>query len=285
MRLAIIGRKGQLAQATLALAERRGLSVISFSRKEWPLEKVFPIPSNLIRFAPTHLLLAAAYTAVDKAELEPGKAFAVNALSTARIATWCKEEGVRLLYPSTDYVFDGEKRSGYWFDDLPNPLSAYGSSKWWGEQAALSAPGTLVARTSWLYGLGPSSFPFKVINRARKGEVAVVDDQFSTPTWVGTFARLVLDLAAVEVEGIVHASAKGKCSWHTFAQQLLLRVGYSGEVGFLNTPSLALPARRPIFSQLCENRWEIWGITPPPVWEEDLDSFFGREIREETTQY
>lgn len=276
LRVAIIGAGGQLGQVAAALAARRGWAVQRVGRRDLTLERAVEVPAGVERFGPTHLLVAAAYTAVDRAEEEPGLALAVNALAVGRLAAWAGARGVRLVYPSTDYVFAGDKGAPYLPDDPPSPINRYGESKALGERGALACPGALVARTAGLYGVGPGHFPAKILRAARAGApLRVVDDQVGSPTWVVSFARTLLDLMAAGVAGVVHAACAGEVSWLGLASEALRLAGYRNEVEGITTQSLALPARRPARSALAETRWAEWGVAPPPPWQGALASFFG----------
>lgn len=276
VRLGIVGETGQLAQAAAALARRRGWPTLCLSRESLPLERPADPPESLARFSPTHLLVAAAFTDVDGAESSPGRALAVNALSVGHLAAWCGPRGVRLVYPSSDYVFPGKEEGSYRPGEAPAPLSRYGESKAQGEREALSCPGALVARTAWLYGLGKGHFVEKIRVAARAGRpLAVVDDQIGSPTWVVAFASTLLDLVSARVEGVVHAACRGEASWRDLAVRALSVLGVEAEVGRLSTADLGRPARRPSRAVLTEDRWEAWGVPPPPTWEDALAAFAG----------
>ena len=277
MRLGIIGRTGQLAQAAAVLARRRGWTTLRLGRARLGLEQAVDPPAALAAFRPTHLLVAAAYTDVDGSEREPGLALAVNALAVGRLAAWAALHGVRLVYPSTDYVFDGAKDAPYLPTDRPSPLGRYGESKALGEREALACPGALVARTAWLYGLGPGHFPAKILRAARGGRpLRVVDDQSGSPTWVFAYARTLLDLMAAGVEGVVHAACSGATSWYQFATEILASLGLPNAVEPVATADLGQLARRPQAVRLEETRWPEWGVVPPPPWKEALASFLGQ---------
>jgi len=166
MRLAIIGKYGQLAQAAQACAKIKKIKHVSFSRKEFPMQKALSF-ERLDEFRPTHLLIASAYTFVDKAEEEQGLALAINSFSVGKLSEWCIRNSVKLVYPSTDYVFDGNA-GNYRFSDKVNPVNFYGKTKMLGEVEAQRVPGSIIARTSWLYGIGPNHFPEKIIQAARR---------------------------------------------------------------------------------------------------------------------
>jgi dTDP-4-dehydrorhamnose reductase len=211
----------------------------------------------------------AAYTDVDGAESHSDVAHAVNADGARNVAAAAK----RVLYVSTDYVFDGTKPAPYVESDAPNPLSAYGRSKLEGERATLDAnPRALVVRTSWLFGAGGPNF---VATMLRLGEerdaIDVVDDQVGRPTFSGHLAQALVALAQGEDTGVLHVAGGGACSWFDFARKIFVSARVDIQVRPCSTEQFPRPAPRPANSMLASER----GAPELPSWQEGLDAYMG----------
>ena len=209
----------------------------------------------------------AAYTDVDGAESDPESAHAVNERGAGNVA----EAAARVVYVSTDYVFDGTKPSAYVESDPVNPLSAYGRSKLAGERATLTAsPHSLVVRSSWLFGPGGRNFVTTMLRLAEEQErVDVVDDQVGCPTFTGHLAEALVELAEGSGHGFLHVAGSGACSWHEFARAIFDRAGVETELRPCTTAQFPRPARRPANSALASDR----GAPELPAWQEGLDAY------------
>jgi dTDP-4-dehydrorhamnose reductase len=225
---------------------------------------------------------------VDKAEAESGLAYAVNAEAPAIMAEEARRLGVTLVHFSTDYVFDGRKKTAYVETDAPNPLGVYGASKLAGEQAVRDAGGLhLVFRTSWVYGLRGKNFLLTMQRLAReRDEIGVVNDQFGAPTWSRSIAEAVAQVLAMwlapgtrednrrALAGTYHLSCAGQTSWHGFAGAILAAMQRSGETTArlkpITSADYPTPARRPVNSVLSNARLSgAFGIVLP-AWDEAL---------------
>jgi dTDP-4-dehydrorhamnose reductase len=211
----------------------------------------------------------AGYTNVDGAEAEPDTAHAVNAEGARNVA----EAAARVLYVSTDYVFDGTKAGPYVESDPVNPLSAYGRSKLAGERATLTAsPQSLIVRTAWLFGAGGGNFVATMLRLGEeRGELDVVDDQVGCPTFTGHLAEALLALAEGHGHGFLHVAGAGSCSWFEFARAIFERVGMDVTVRPCTTAEFPRPARRPANSVLASER----GAPTLPSWQDGLDAYLG----------
>jgi dTDP-4-dehydrorhamnose reductase len=237
-RLLITGAGGQLGRA---LAEEfAGDDVVALTRADWDVSA--PPPPDMP--VPDVVLHAAAWTDVDGAEADPQEAAAVNVGGTANAASL----GAPLVYFSTDYVFDGTKRTPYLESDGPHPVSAYGRSKLHGEGAA--GEGAWIVRSSWLFGPTGHNFLRTMLRLgAERDEVAVVDDQIGCPTYVGHLAAATRELLDRE-PGLWHVAAAGECSWKEFAEAIFEEAGIDCRVRAISTADLARPAARPAYSVL-----------------------------------
>jgi dTDP-4-dehydrorhamnose reductase len=210
---------------------------------------------------------AAAWTDVDGAESDPQGAAAVNVGGTAHAA----ELGAPLVYVSTDYVFDGSKRTPYVESDAPNPLSVYGRTKLLGEAAA--GENAWVVRSSGLFGWTGRNFVRTMLALgAERDEVAVVDDQRSSPTYVGHLAEALREVVELP-PGVWHVAAEGECTWAEFAEAIFGEAGVACRVRRVSTEELGRPAPRPAYSVL---RSEREGAPRLPHWREGLRACLGR---------
>lgn len=277
----VTGAGGQLGRAVLAEAQRRGLSAIGRSHTELPVEDADVVHRQLAEIRPKAVLHCAAWTDVDGCEGDPERAELINGRGAARVAEACREIRARLVYVSTDFVFDGQGTRPYREDDPVAPLSVYGQSKLAGERAVLEYPGFAVARTSWLFGPGGRNFPKAILARAKSGEpLRVVNDQTGSPTLTLDLAAALLDLAQSDAPGgVYHAANDGSCTWHEFAQQILARAGLGDvTVDTMSSAELGRPAARPAYSVLdCSKLAAVRGGKGLPHYLDGLDRYLATE--------
>ena len=215
----------------------------------------------------------AAFTAVDDAERDEERAWAINAGGAENIATACSNEGARMIHLSTDYVFDGRATDPYAEDAARNPQSAYGRSKQAGEDAVRNAlpNGATIVRTAWLYGAGGHSFVATMLAKARAGEaVKVVTDQVGQPTWTMDVAERIRHLLAAP-SGIYHATNAGSCSWWDLAVAIYESVGAPTTLVTRTTSdAFQRPAPRPAYSVLADGAAASQGIPAMRSWRDAL---------------
>lgn len=223
--------------------------------------------------APDVIVNCAAYTRVDLAESEEAAANAINGSAVELLATAANEIGARLIQISTDFVFDGEKRTPYEVNDRTNPLSAYGRSKLLGEIAAAHAEKHLIVRTSWLFGVHGANFVEAIRNQIRKGTnpLRVVHDQRGRPTYTPHLARAIIRLAMQEAQGVVHYADADECSWFDFA--CAIADGSGIEVKPVTSEEFPRPAKRPAYSVLSTERYERVTGVRPESWREGLGEY------------
>jgi len=216
---------------------------------------------------PDVIVNAAAYTAVDQAESEPELAMRINGVAPGVLAEEAKRGGALLVHYSTDYIFDGAKRSPYVEDDAPNPLGVYGRSKLEGEvRIRGSGCRHLIVRTAWVYGQG-SNFVHAILRQAEKGApLRVVNDQLGAPTWATDIATVTAGLLAAQVEGTFHASAAGAASWYEVALEILRLAQRRAEVRAVSTAEYGAKAPRPRYSVLDNSKLRAAGIAPIDEW-------------------
>jgi dTDP-4-dehydrorhamnose reductase len=251
-RILITGAAGQLGRA---LAEEFP-AAIALARDDWDVE----LPPPLELEAPDLVLHAAAWTNVDLAEGHPQEAAAVNVGGTAHVA----ELGAPLVYYSTDYVFDGAKGAPYVESDPPNPVSVYGRTKLHGEAAA--GERSWIVRASGLFGATGTNFVRTILRLGREQEeLAVVDDQRTSPTYVGDLAVATRELLA-RPPGIWHLAAQGDCTWAEFAEAIVDEAGLGTGVRRISSAEADRAAQRPAYSVLRSEK----GAPALPHWRDGL---------------
>jgi len=231
---------------------------------------------------PEWIVLAAAYTDVDGCESEPELAIAVNRDGAVNVASAAKQVGARLVFVSSDYVFDGKKTAPYEIGDVRNPQSVYGQTKAEAEIELLELmPDCCIARTSWLFGVGGKCFPDTILKlAASRPALDVVDDQRGCPTYANDLARTIIQLCRKNAAGIVHATNAGDCTWFEFAQEIIKSSGLATTVRPVSSRQMARPAPRPAYSVLSPTGLRALGIEMPS-WRDALRRYL--EQRETPT--
>jgi dTDP-4-dehydrorhamnose reductase len=223
---------------------------------------------------PEWIILSAAYTDVDGCESNRDLAFAVNSEGAVNVARAAREVQSRLLFVSTDYVFDGSKRTPYEITDPRKPASVYGESKAMAEERLLELlPDICIARTSWLFGHGGKCFPATIVKlAASRPEISVVNDQRGSPTFTRDLARALAQLCRASARGIVHVTNAGDCTWYDFATEIVRESGLSAKVKPVTTADFPRPARRPAYSVLSPASLNAYQITMPN-WQDALQRY------------
>ena len=230
---------------------------------------------------PTHVLNTAAWNAVDAAENESRRAFALNAEAVGTLAETCQRLGARLVHFSTDYVFDGAKRAPYAETDAPNPLSAYAVSKLAGEELARQrCEQALVIRVSGLFGVGKSAgkggtnFVETMLGLARERRpLRVVADQVLGPSYTLDVARIVWRVVASGHTGLCHVTSAGATSWHDFAREIFRLEGLVPSLTPVTSAEYGARARRPLYSVLAHDALRALGIAEPQAWQPALVAY------------
>lgn len=277
MRIAITGAGGMLGQ-DLAAVLREKHDVLALDHGACDVSEEAAARRVFCDWRPKLVVNCAAYADVDGCELDPERAFAVNARGAGHVARAAEQVGARVFYISTDYVFNGEKQTPYQEDDPTGPISLYGRSKLEGEQQTFgpngAGAGHLVIRTSWLYGLRRPNFVEKVLADAQsQPQIVAVADQISCPTWTLDLSRKIAELAETSACGVLHVVNGGQCSRQEMARAIVERSPRPVPVGAIYWKDLCRPARRPAYSVLGCRRWEQLGLAPLPHWREALEEY------------
>lgn len=276
MKIVITGAGGQLGY-DLSRVLRSVHEIVAWTRMQFDVSNEREVTEKLRLERPHVVVHAAAYTNVDKAESDKEKAYQVNAMGALHLAQVCEEIGAKLVYVSTDYVFDGRKGSAYTEADAPNPINIYGESKLLGEKfVSMTCRKHYIVRTSWLYGSKGTNFVTKVIEKARSGgPLHIVDDQIGSPTYCLDLALFIRSLIETDHYGLYHASNQGECSRYEFAQHILQEAGFAQVSLFpVHTDAFPpLPAARPMYSSFLHHAITMNGLTPLRDWRSALYFF------------
>lgn len=275
MKVLITGAGGQLGQDLLRVLAPRH-ECIGWTRQEFDVTDRRLVQERTARLRPDAIVHAAAYTQVDLAEAHPDDAFMVNAFGACHMAQAAAAIDAKLVYVSTDYVFDGRKGEPYTEHDPTNPLSAYGESKLLGEKFVRAfCSKHFIVRTSWLYGKHGSNFVTKILAQAeRRKELTVVDDEVGSPTYTYDLAECIGWLLPTERYGVYHAANRGWCSRAQFAEAIVRLGGWDDvRVVPIRSDQLALPAARPAYSALDDAALRHAGLARMREWQPALKAF------------
>lgn len=283
MKVFVTGVRGQLGYDVVNECKKRGYEVIGVDIEEMDITDANAVERVITAACPDVVVHCAAWTAVDAAEEAENipKVRAVNAIGTQNIANVCKILGCKLIYISTDYVFDGQGTKPWGSDQKDyRPLNVYGQTKLEGE---LAVAGTLekyfIVRIAWVFGLNGKNFIKTMLSVGKKYDtVRVVNDQIGTPTYTYDLARLLVDMAKTEKYGYYHATNEGGyISWYEFACEIFRQAGYPTKVIPVTTQEYGLSkAKRPFNSRLDKSKLIENGFTPLPDWKDAL----GRYLKE-----
>jgi dTDP-4-dehydrorhamnose reductase len=261
----ITGAGGMLARAVVTELDSRSHDVITFDRSALDVTDGAAVAAAVKRTRPYAVVQCAAYTNVDEAERQEAVAARVNADGTAHVARACRDAGARLVYPSTDYVFDGSATAPVPPDAPTGPVNAYGRSKLAGEVMAATSMDALTVRTSWLYGAGGRHFVGSILRRAAAGQpLRVVDDQRGAPTWTRDLAGMIVGLLERDAPaGVYHATNGGATTWYGLAVTALEIAGIDAVVTPVTSAAFPQAARRPAYSVLdCSRTYALVGTAP-----------------------
>jgi dTDP-4-dehydrorhamnose reductase len=272
MRVAVLGASGLLGK--YLLREWRSDEVIGFSSRDLDIRDEAQVRNAMAMQRPDWIVLAAAYTDVDGCESDQELAFQTNTVGAANVAKAAQEQGSRLLFVSSDYVFDGMKTSPYETDDPRNPKSVYGRSKAEAEIGiAKVLPDACIVRTSWVFGLGGKCFPDTILKlAATRTEIEVVNDQRGCPTYALDLARAICHLCSNDSAGMVHVTNAGDCTWFEFASEIVRQAALPTIVHPTTTDKFPRPAPRPKYSVLSANSLLKYKLQMPP-WQEALKNY------------
>jgi dTDP-4-dehydrorhamnose reductase len=277
MRLLVTGGAGMLGQAVAAVATRLGHDVIALSRTDLDITDADHVRRVIAAAEPRAVINCAAWTDVDRAETAESVATAVNGEGAGNVARAAAESGARLVHVSTDYVFDGSKRTPWVESDPVGPIGAYGRSKLVGEEAVAAAGADhAIVRTAWLFGAGGRNFVDTMLALGGdRDEVDVVADQVGSPTWAAHLAEGLVEVAERRGDvGVFHAAGAGACSWYELAVEIFARSGVRCRVRPTTAERFSRPAPRPAYSVLGSER-DAAPVLPP--WQEGVAGYLAEK--------
>lgn len=282
MKVLITGANGQVGHALQATAPL-GVELVALDRAALDIGDGDAVNAAIAQASPDLIINAAAYTAVDRAEIETDLAWQVNGKAPGLLAEAASANGARFIHISTDFVFDGTAGTPYRPESPTNPLGTYGASKLAGEQASIAAdPSALIVRTAWVYGTHGNNFVRTMLRlMAERDEVKVVADQVGTPTYATGLAKALWALHAACATGVHHWTDSGAASWYDFAlaiQEEALVLGLlsrSVPVIPIATSDYPTPARRPSYSILDKSAAVALIGAPAPHWRVHLRDMLG----------
>jgi dTDP-4-dehydrorhamnose reductase len=261
-----------LGRDVVRACELRSHRVLGLTHAELDIADGPAVDATIARLRPDAVVNCAAWTDVDGAEKHETDALRINSEAAGVVSAAAASVGATVLYPSSDYVFDGNKTRPYVESDLTAPLSAYGRSKLAGETStAVANQRHMVVRSSWLYGANGRNFVETMLALgAGQPEVLVVADQVGCPTYTAHLAASIAELIEGEAFGIHHVAGAGSCSWYEFAQEIFDQSGTDCRVMAATTDMLERPARRPAYSVLGTERSDARAL---PTWKQGLAAY------------
>ena len=275
MKYLITGVKGQLGYDIVRELEKRNEhEYLALDAAEMDITDQDRVREVITEYQPDAIFHCAAYTAVDKAEDNVEACEKVNVEGTRNIAEAAREVDSKLIYLSTDYVFDGTKEGKYTPEDPTNPKSVYGNTKYLGELEALKVLKHYIVRISWVFGINGHNFIKTMLKLAEThDEVSVVSDQIGSPTYTVDLARLLVDMAHSDRYGIYHATNEGECSWADFAEYIFKANGKDTKVNHITSEEYPQKAYRPRNSRLSKDKLVENGFDRLPTWQDAVDRY------------
>lgn len=280
IKVLVTGSNGQLGKELKKIAASfPQIEFIFLSREDLPIHHFEMVRHYFNTHHPQYCINCAAYTAVDRAELEKDRAFQINGEAVGVLAAICKEHQCKFIHISTDYVFDGTATVPYTEDSPTNPKCVYGASKLEGEKQALQFnPGSIIIRTSWLYSEYGKNFVRTMVKLMKeKDEINVVNDQIGSPTYAADLADAILQIiifntqhSTLNIQGIYHFSNEGIINWYEFAVAIKELIGSNCKINPIPTSAYPTPAKRPPYSVLNKTRIQSTFSIHLKDWRESL---------------
>ena len=282
MKFFITGVNGQLGyDVKRELLERGYTDILAPTRVDLDITNEDAVKKMIREYRPSVIFHCAAYTAVDKAEEEQEKCYQVNVLGTKYLTEAAKEVGAKIIYISTDYVFDGTKEGLYQIEDKVNPVNYYGKTKYLGENFVFKYENHIIVRISWVFGINGKNFIRTMLNLAESHkELNVVCDQIGSPTYTKDLAGLLVNMFLSNVKGLYHVTNEGYCSWYEFAEFIFKESRKKVKVHPILTKDYKTIAKRPLNSKLSKESLDDIGIKRLPEWQDAVSRYL-KELKEE----
>ena len=277
MRVLVTGVKGQLGYDVMNELAGRGHEGIGVDIQEMDITDAASVEKVITEAAPDAVIHCAAYTAVDAAEDNVDLCRRVNAGGTENIARVCKALNCKMMYISTDYVFNGQGTRLWEPDDKREPLNVYGQTKYEGELAVETLEKFFLVRIAWVFGVNGKNFIKTMLNLGKtRDHLTVVADQIGSPTYTYDLARLLVDMIETDRYGRYHATNEGLCSWYEFACEIFKQAGMNVTVSPVTSDQYPAKAKRPMNSRMDKSKLDEMGFKRLPSWQDAL----GRYLKE-----
>ena len=276
MKVLVTGAKGQLGTDLMNELEKRGIESIGVDVQEMDITDKEACMRVISESKADAVIHCAAYTAVDAAEDNVDLCRKINGEGTRNVALACQATGAKLMYISTDYVFDGQGTRPWEPDDSRSPLNVYGQTKYEGELAVEElVEKFFTVRIAWVFGVAGKNFIKTMLRLGKeRGAVSVVDDQVGSPTYTYDLARLLVDMIQTDYYGRYHATNEGFCSWDEFACEIFRQAGMDEvKVTPVSSDQFPVKAVRPANSRMSKAKLEENGFEPLPTWQDALGRF------------
>ena len=282
MKFFITGVNGQLGyDVKRELLERGYTDILAPTRVDLDITNEDAVKKMIREYRPSVIFHCAAYTAVDKAEEEQEKCYQVNVLGTKYLTEAAKEVGAKIIYISTDYVFDGTKEGLYQVEDKVNPVNYYGKTKYLGEDFVRAYDNHIIVRISWVFGINGKNFIRTMLNLAESHkELNVVCDQIGSPTYTKDLAGLLVNMFLSNVKGLYHVTNEGYCSWYEFEEFIFKESRKKVKVHPILTKDYKTIAKRPLNSKLSKESLDDIGMKRLPEWQDAVKRYI-RELKKE----
>lgn len=278
MKVLVTGANGQLGYDVVKRLKSNDIECLGTDINDFDITDENQVRTFIKSYSPDVVIHCAAYTAVDKAEDEKELCYKINVAGTKYIARVCKEIDAKLVYISTDYVFDGRGDQPFKVTDKPDPVNYYGRTKYEGELAVQDVLDKyFIVRISWVFGINGNNFVKTMLRLGKeRGQVSVVNDQVGSPTYTYDLAEVLPDMIRTEKYGIYHITNRGFCSWYEFACEIFRQAGMDVKVTPINTDEYPTKAKRPHNSRFATAGFEI-----DRSWKDALKDFINNYIKSE----
>ncbi len=275
MKFLITGASGQLGyDVKLELLNRGYYDILSPSSNVMDLRNKDSVRDTILDYKPDIVFHCAAYTAVDKAEDERELCSDVNINGTKYIVDACSEVGAKLIFISTDYVFDGSKDGFYLEDDKVSPINYYGKTKWLAEENVRGYDNHIITRISWVFGINGNNFVKTMLKLSdTRDEISVVSDQIGSPTYTKDLSKVLVDMALSDKKGTYHVTNDGTCSWYEFAKYIFESNNIDIVVNPIKTSDYPTKAKRPHNSRMSKEKLMNDGFSMLPDWKDAVDRY------------
>lgn len=275
MKFLVTGVNGQLGYDIVnELKKNLQYDIFAPNREKMDITNEKNVKEIVESYHPDVIFHCAAYTAVDKAEDDRKNCYNVNVNGTKYLVESASKVGAKIVYISTDYVFDGSKEGIYEVEDEISPINYYGETKWLGEEEIRKYPNHIIARISWVFGINGKNFVRTMLNLAlTKKELGVVCDQIGSPTYTEDLSKLLVEMVEKDVVGTYHITNEGYCSWYDFAKYIFEINEIDIKVNPVFTKDYKTVAKRPLNSKLSKEKLVDDNFKKLPSWQDAVQRY------------